>query len=52
MSGVARFLLGWTAISAVVSPFVGMLLRHQQLDLAVVSPVRRSVTTSRPVPAR
>jgi hypothetical protein len=32
MSVVARFLLGWTAISAVVTPFLGVMLHRQQLD--------------------
>ena len=55
MSVVARFLLGWTTISLVVSPFVGMLLRRQQLDLAAIpaaamTPQRIPVRT--PVPAR
>ena len=36
MSVVARFLLGWTAISVMVTPFVGMLLHRQQLDTVPV----------------
>ena len=36
MSVVARFFLGWTAISAVVTPFIGMLLHRQQLDTVPV----------------
>ena len=36
MSVVARFFLGWTAISVMVTPFVGMLLHRQQLDTVPV----------------
>jgi hypothetical protein len=36
MSVVARFLLGWTALSVVVGPLVGTLLHRRQLDLAAV----------------
>ena len=34
MSVVARFLLGWTAISVMVSPVLGMLLHRDQRDTA------------------
>jgi hypothetical protein len=37
MSLVARFLLGWTAVSVAVSPFLGMLLHRQQLDTVPVA---------------
>ena len=41
MSVVARFLLGWTALSAAVSPFVGMLLHRLQLDTVPASLAER-----------
>ena len=37
MSVVARFLLGWTAASVAVSPFLGMLLHRQHLDTVRVT---------------
>ena len=36
MSLVARFLLGWTAVSVMVSPCIGALLHRQQLDTVPV----------------
>ena len=36
MSVVARFFLGWTAISVTVTPFIGMLLHRAQLDTVPV----------------
>jgi hypothetical protein len=50
MSVVARFFLGWTAISVVVAPFVGMLLHRQQLDTVPVSAVPVPVPVAVPVP--
>jgi len=41
MSVVARFLLGWTALSVAVSPFVGMLLHRVQLDTVPVPVSKR-----------
>jgi hypothetical protein len=37
MSVLARFLLGWTTVSMVVSPFVAMLIHRSQLDTVPVS---------------
>ena len=37
MSLIARFLLGWTALSVGVSPFVGMMLHRLQLDTVAVA---------------
>jgi hypothetical protein len=41
MSAVARFLLGWTALSVAVTPAVGAMLHRLQLDTAPVAPAER-----------
>ena len=53
MSAIARFLVGWTAISMTVSPFIGMLLKRQQIDVAVPTPRQLDLAAvPTPVPAR